>query len=109
MELRDEHGATPLIYAASYGCTESVRLLMKAGAKLNTPDYDGMVCYAMVRYGMLCYAMVRYDMVRYAMVCMRMLCYALVCYGSYTMLCQSGQRADGQQSWTFGVCVGVGG
>ena len=41
LEARDQYGATPLNWAAGYGCAECVTLLLKAGAKVMARNLKG--------------------------------------------------------------------
>ena len=42
LEARDQYGATPLNWAAGYGCAECVTLLLKAGAKVMARNLKGV-------------------------------------------------------------------
>ena len=41
LEARDQYGATPLNWAAGYGCAECVTLLLKAGASVTARNLKG--------------------------------------------------------------------
>ncbi len=50
--LQDDCRRTPLYYAAAYGQLETIRFLLREGARKNLPDRDGWTAaHAAARYG----------------------------------------------------------